>query len=477
MKQKIYNTLYGAIVADALGVPVEFKDRDYLKENPVTDMVGYGTYNLPKGSWSDDSSMMLCLADSFVEKEGLDYEDIMKRFWDWFKHSKYTPDHDTFDIGRTCQTAIQNFHNGTAPLECGLQGERDNGNGSLMRIAPLPLYLFNIYGDDVMSENQSFEIIHNVSRLTHAHPISLIGCDIYCAIMIEILKGTKKEDLLGFALPKIGKFVKDHPEYESALQKYFRITHLSFKDIPEKEIQSSGYVVDSLEAALWCFLNTDNYRDCVLKAVNLGYDTDSVACIAGSIAGAYYGDVPQEWTDCLRNRKLVDKIINAFSAVLIRPKLYLDMDGTLVDFVSQVNKYGFWRTDKENKVDWKKVKEIGSRFWSEMDWIPGAEEAFTKLQKLEAQGKLELFILSSIDFDSGRQGKEEWILQKTNFTLEKVIFCIEPEDKAKWAAKNAWLIDDRKKSLEPFKAAGGNIIEFKGDWTSILERIDFYIED
>ena len=209
--------------------------------------------------------------------------------------------------------------------------------------------------------------------------------------------------------------------------------------------------------------------------MNLGYDTDSVACIAGSIAGGYYGDVPQEWTDCLRNRKLVDKIINAFSAVLIRPKLYLGMDGTLVDFVKQVNKYDFWRTDKENKVDWKKVKEMGPRFWSEMDWMPGAEEAFAKLQKLDAQGKLELFILSSIDFDSGRKGKEEWILQKINFPLEKVIFCIEPEDKAKWAIKNAWLIDDRKKSLEPFEAAGGNIIEFTGDWKSVLEKITFLI--
>ncbi len=309
----IYNTLYGAIVADALGVPVEFKDRDYLKENPVTDMISYGTYNLPKGSWSDDSSMMLCLADSIVEKQGLDYEDIMQRFWDWFKHSKYTPDHNTFDIGRTCLTAIQNFHNGIAPLECGLKGERDNGNGSLMRIAPLPLYLYNLYGADAMSENESFEIIHKVSRLTHAHPISLIGCDIYCAIMIEILKGTSKEDLLGFALPKIGKYVKTHPEYESALQKYYRITHLSFIDIPEKEIQSSGYVVDSFEAALWCFLNTENYRACVLKAVNLGYDTDSVACIAGSIAGSYYGDIPQEWIDVIRNKKLINQIIEKFS--------------------------------------------------------------------------------------------------------------------------------------------------------------------
>ena len=157
-------------------------------------------------------------------------------------------------------------------------------------------------------------------------------------------------------------------------------------------------------------------------------------------------------------------------------KLYLDMDGTLVDFVSQVTKYNFWRTDKENKVDWKKVKAMGPRFWSEMDWMPGAEEAFTKLQELESQKKLALYILSSIDFEDGRIGKTDWIKVKTNFPLEKVIFCLEPEDKAKWADKNSWLIDDRKKSLEPFAAAGGNIIEFTGDWNSVLEKINSKIK-
>ena len=267
MKEKIYNTIYGAIVADALGVPVEFKDRDYLKKNPVTDMIGYGTYNLPKGSWSDDSSMMLCLADSIGKTEGIVYEDIMKRFWDWYKHSKYTPDHNTFDIGRTCHAALVNYHNQKDPLDCGLKDERDNGNGSLMRIAPLPLYLYQIYSNKTMDLEISYEYIHNVSSLTHSHPISLIGCDIYCAVMLEIYNGTNKEDLLKIALPKIGKYVKEHPEYEAALIKYDRIFHQSFKDIPENEIKSSGYIVDTLEAALWCFLNTDNYRDCVLKAL------------------------------------------------------------------------------------------------------------------------------------------------------------------------------------------------------------------
>ena len=312
MKDKIRNTLYGAIVGDALGVPEECKDRGYLKKNPVTDMIGCGAYNLPKGSWSDDSSMMLCLADSIGRLKGIDYEDIMKRFWDWFKHSKYTPNHNTFGIGRTCYSAINNFHQGVEPLECGLKTESDNGNGSLMRIAPLPFYLFQMFGEDAMDKEDSFEVIHNVSRLTHGHEISLIGCDIYCSLMIEILKGTKKEALQGYGLPKIGAYIKNHPEYEAARTKYDRIFHIDFKDIPEEQIRSSGYVVDTLEAALWCFLTTDNYRDCVLKAVNLGGDTDTVACVAGSIAGLYYGEIPAEWIEAIRNKKMVDKVIEKF---------------------------------------------------------------------------------------------------------------------------------------------------------------------
>ncbi|MBR6153934.1 MAG: ADP-ribosylglycohydrolase family protein [Treponema sp.] len=317
MKQKIYATLYGAIVGDALGVPVEFKDREYLKQNPVTDMIGYGTYNLPKGSWSDDSSMMLCLADSIGKLKGIDYEDIMKRFWDWYRHSKYTPNHKTFDIGRTCHDALHNFDKGIEPLKCGLTGFYENGNGSIMRIAPLPLYLFQKYGENAMDKEEVFDLIHNISRLTHGHDISLIGCDIYCSLMTEVLKGTKKEALQGYGLPKIGAYIRNHPEYEAARTKYERMFHLDFKDIPEDKIRSSGFVVDTLEAAFWCFLNTENYRDCVLKAVNLGSDTDTVACVAGSIAGLYYGEIPNEWVETIRNKKLVDKVVSVFAEEVI----------------------------------------------------------------------------------------------------------------------------------------------------------------
>lgn len=158
-------------------------------------------------------------------------------------------------------------------------------------------------------------------------------------------------------------------------------------------------------------------------------------------------------------------------------KLYIDMDGTIVDFISQVNRYDFWRKDKENKVDWKKVKAMGPRFWAEMDWIPNASTYFNWLYNWKNEKVFELYILSSIDFEEGREGKRRWIQKNTNFPLENVIFVENPEDKAEYATLDSWLIDDRKKSLEPFKKAGGNIIEFKGDWKEIFDEIEDIVSD
>lgn len=148
-------------------------------------------------------------------------------------------------------------------------------------------------------------------------------------------------------------------------------------------------------------------------------------------------------------------------------QVYVDMDGTLVDFVSQIDIYGYWRKNKPDKIQWNKVIKQGPAFWNEMDWLPGAEIAFKELQNFASKGYFDLYILSSIDFEEGREGKKMWIKSHTDFPIENAIFVEEPEDKAFFADKRSWLIDDRKKSLEPFAAKGGNIIEFKGDWNNV----------
>ena len=204
------------------------------------------------------------------------------------------------------------------PLLCGGQGENENGNGSLMRIAPLVFYIQKKFGDSAFDNKDTFEVIHNVSRLTHAHPIALVGCDIYIAVLFALLHGMEKDAALKFAIEKVSRYVQTYPELKKAIAKYQRLTKEAFIQLPERKISSSGYVVDTLEAVLWCFLTTDCYRDCILKAVNLGKDTDSIAAVSGALAGLYYADaiekgIPEEWKCVLQNKALIENVIKKLS--------------------------------------------------------------------------------------------------------------------------------------------------------------------
>jgi len=295
LKSIVKSGILGLCVADAIGVPVEFMSRDEILLHPVTDMIGYGTFNLPPGSWSDDTSLTLCLIDSL--SNGLDYKDIMKKFLSWYCEAEYTPHGITFDIGRTCMKSILRFSKGTAPIKCGGTNVNDNGNGSLMRILPIAFYLHSTYGRNYCDYDEAYEIIHNISALTHAHIRSKIACGIYISIAGELINRQNIEN----GVYKGISFAKSHynskDSYSVELKYYNRLFDDGFNNIPMEEIKSSGYVVDTLEAALWCLLNTDNYRQCVLKAVNLGDDTDTVAAVAGGLAGLFYGldSIPQEW--------------------------------------------------------------------------------------------------------------------------------------------------------------------------------------
>ncbi|MCL2812972.1 MAG: ADP-ribosylglycohydrolase family protein [Oscillospiraceae bacterium] len=285
----------GLCVADALGVPVEFTSREALEYSPVTDMRGYGTYSQPPGTWSDDTTMTLCLLDSL--KNGLDYADIMRKFISWTKKGEYTPYGKVFDVGINTRRALARFARGAEPLECGGIFEHDNGNGSLMRILPLAFYLYASYGADFTAGDEAFQIIHDVSSLTHAHQRSHIACGIYLSIATSLFEAPDLKSGIYSGIREAKRHYENRDGYADELKHYNRIFDDDFMNLPNEAIKSGGYVVDTLEAALWCLLNSDSYENCVLKAVNLGEDTDTVAAVAGGLAGIYYGydAIPEKW--------------------------------------------------------------------------------------------------------------------------------------------------------------------------------------
>lgn len=273
-KKGLKDAIYGFAIGDALGLPYEFKPRGTFK---CTDMKEepFNTWNQPIGTFSDDTSMTLATCMSIKEKGKINLDDIMKRFEDFYYNGKYTSSGKRFDIGETSRIAIINHK--------GLDDEYSNGNGSLMRILPLAF---------VSCDNESIE---NVSSLTHAHSISNMSCLIYVQIAKGLIEGKRIEEIL--------KKFKGYPK------PFNRISTIS--DLSVNEIKSSGFVVDTLEAALWCVSTTNNYKDCVLKAVNLGNDTDTIAAIAGGLAGIIYGfdSIPAKWIDTLINKGLIDECL------------------------------------------------------------------------------------------------------------------------------------------------------------------------
>lgn len=310
--KKVYDGIIGLAVGDALGVPVEFKSRQEIAENPVTFMREYGTHHQPRGTWSDDTSLTLALIDSIADKSGIDYSDIMDRFSNWLLYNDYTATGEVFDVGNATSRAIMNYGRGMNPLECGGASEYENGNGSLMRILPLAYYLEKQKDSTIEAQ---MEIVHNVSALTHRHAISLIGCGIYINMAMKLL--TSEASLymcVERGINEAFKFYDDKRFDETG--NYRRLRNLSdFLNLSANEIKSSGYIVDTLEAAIWCLLNTNSYKECVLKAVNLGNDTDTVGAVAGGLAGIYYGsdDIPKEWLDVLAKRQYIEELCEKLS--------------------------------------------------------------------------------------------------------------------------------------------------------------------
>lgn len=293
MKNTIKSGLLGVAIGDALGVPVEFKTRDNLKQNPVTDMLEFMCWNQPRGTFSDDSSLAFCTAESLCR--GFDIEDMAQTFVKWMVEGYWGAHYKVFDIGGTTKHSLLRVVKGESAEFSGNFFDEDNGNGSLMRILPLVFYL---------QKEKDIEIIYRkvkaVSSITHAHFRSVFACFIYVLYCLEILKDKDKFEAYKDMKVVLSKFLEDKKYNPAEIQLFDRILKYDMLYV-ESEIQSSGYVLHSLEASFWCFLNADSYEETVLRAVNLGGDTDTTAAIVGGLAGIYYGvdDIPQKWIEHL----------------------------------------------------------------------------------------------------------------------------------------------------------------------------------
>jgi len=302
MKNIWVNGMMGVVVGDALGVPVQFVSREELKKYPVRTMDGYGTYNMPPGTWSDDSSMALATLDSIRENGEVNYSDICERFYRWLFFGEYTPGGKAFDQGNTCVKAIGNFLRDKDYRTCGVTGEWANGNGALMRIMPVCLYAYEKVQKKEWGLSQAIDCVHQVAALTHNHLRSNIACGIYFFLVKHIIEGNQiLKERLQNGVDEAVSFYQGDVNCEE-LTYYTRLFDLDdFATVKENSIKSSGYVVDSLEAAVWSLITTGTVEECLLKAVNLGGDTDTVGAIAGGLAGLFYGydRVPEEWRELI----------------------------------------------------------------------------------------------------------------------------------------------------------------------------------
>ncbi|MRJ09380.1 ADP-ribosylglycohydrolase family protein [Ornithobacterium rhinotracheale] len=289
--------LLGVAVGDALGVPVEFTSRESLQNNPVTDMREYGTYQQPAGTWSDDSSLTFCLAEALTQE--FDLYKIAENFVAWAYDSLWTPHGEVFDIGISTRKAIDKLSRGTEPTEAGGKEPDTNGNGSLMRILPL---VFELKGK---TNQEKFELVQKVSSLTHAHIRSVIACYYYLEFAQKLMDGKDKKSIYLELQKEVPTLLEQVGVSQEEIQVFDRLLKADISELPENEIDSGGYVMHSIEASIWCLLTTENYSEAVLKAVNLGRDTDTTGAITGGLAALTYGldDIPIEWQKVLARYK------------------------------------------------------------------------------------------------------------------------------------------------------------------------------
>lgn len=311
---KVASGLIGLCVGDALGVPVEGSSRVERMQAPVTGMYSRDIYNIwdqPPGTWSDDSSLTFCLTESLCK--GFSLAAIAESFCRWYYRNAWTARGRVSDIGITTQTAIERLYRGVSPTEAGDSVERNDGNGSLMRILPLA------YCHKTLDFNTLIQRVHQVSCLTHAHPHAQIACGIYISIAICLLEGAEPKTAYFKGLRNLEHIYRQAPYY-SELIHFERVLGKEIATLPEKVVRSGNSAIDTLEAALWCLLNSSSYPEAVLKAVNLGGDADTTAAVTGGLAGIHYGihNIPPEWIEAIANKEAIINLATRLEAAIYR---------------------------------------------------------------------------------------------------------------------------------------------------------------
>lgn len=304
MENRLYGGIFGFCIGDMLGVPVEFSSRKERDEDEVKELRAYGTYHQPFGAWSDDTSLMLCFIDAF--NKGFSMNRLAENFASYFSEGKFTPYGEMFDIGIATQNAIVNIIQGVEPVNCGGITEKDNGNGSLMRILPLAYLCKN------SNTEQMLKLIEDVSSITHAHSRSKLACIIYVIFASKLIQGKEKMD----AYEETIEFVRNncYKNYANEFKNFELIMNKNIINCSREEIKSTGYVIDTLEAVFWLFFTKNSYEEMVLGAVNLGGDTDTIAAIVGGLSGIYYGfnELPDRWVQNVERKKDIKEMISCF---------------------------------------------------------------------------------------------------------------------------------------------------------------------
>jgi ADP-ribosylglycohydrolase len=285
----VHGALFGVAIGDALGVPAEFTSGELLQLQPVHDFEGYKSHHQPPGTFSDDSSMTFCLAESLCK--GYNLDNIAQHFVQWFFEGYWTPAGVVFGVGKSTENAITSLKNGTPPTHSGNYSDTCNGNGSLMRTLPL---LFYIRHFDI---EKRYNITKAVSAITHGYIRPVMACFYYLEFALELLNGNNKHIAYSNTAKKVTDFLATQNIPPHEMDQFAPLLLHDISKQPREAICSLHYVAETLKAAMYCFMNSSGYKETVLTAVNLGNDTDTTAAVAGGLAGLYYGfdNIPEHW--------------------------------------------------------------------------------------------------------------------------------------------------------------------------------------